>query len=135
MSPRMMETMFTTGSTMVLSVDHHEESMVDTSFTWADAVTEPTIHSTSATVRKRVILEVLLKFFILMWFVFLVAGQRQRIDEFLICRCVLGFVHTTIISLGLFRGLPDRFLTMEGESGPNELASGLLPDLFGEAFI
>ena len=64
--PRMTETMFTTGSTMVLRVDHHEESIVDTSFTCADAVREKTTQRTSMSVTVSVAFEVLLKFFILM---------------------------------------------------------------------
>ena len=59
--------MFTTGSTMVLRVDHHEESMVETSFTCAEAPWEKTAQSASTRILERVVLEVL-KFFIMMWF-------------------------------------------------------------------
>lgn len=57
--------MFTTGSTMVLRVDHHDESIVDTSFTCADAVRAETTQKASSSVTVSVAFEVLLKFFIL----------------------------------------------------------------------
>ena len=54
---------------MVLRVDHHDESMVDTSFTCALAGMEASTHTAMSSRTARVIFEVLLKFFILMWFV------------------------------------------------------------------
>ena len=53
---------------MVLRVDHHEESMVDTSLTCAHAQQGKSIHPARTRVATRVIVEVFLKFFILMWF-------------------------------------------------------------------
>ena len=51
---------------MVLRVDHHDESIVDTSFTCADAVRAETTQKASSSVTVSVAFEVLLKFFILM---------------------------------------------------------------------
>ena len=62
----MMDTILTTGSTMVLSVDHHDESMVETSFTCAVALGPVMTQSASMIAIRSGVFEVLLKFFILM---------------------------------------------------------------------
>lgn len=63
-----MDTMFTTGSTMVLRVDHHDESIVETSLTWAEALQGKRTNAAISSAVVRVMVEVFLKFFILMWF-------------------------------------------------------------------
>ena len=53
---------------MVLRVDHHDDSMVETSFTCAEALGAESTQSASSREPVRAILEDLLKFFIMMWF-------------------------------------------------------------------
>lgn len=87
---------------MVLRVDHHEDSMVDTSFTCALALQGKRTHTASSRRTNRVIVEVLLKFFILMWFVILLAGQFERRFEFLVRSRISGYIHITIILVRIF---------------------------------